>query len=153
MNTTELNGKQYTMKVNADETITLVPVVAEDGDWVPKRGDNYWYVGEFGVASEFSRSVDAAAFVPFGNSYRTKHEAEKASTLMRRSNAIIRACMLVDTDAGVCSGDRKWSPALELGRWMENRWTMTNHYHFPACVHTQEQCKLAAALLNKWGVK
>ncbi len=148
MNTTELNGKQYTMKVNADGTITLVPVALDDCDFVPQ--ELAFYVQGNGSVSGMWDELNAAFHVV----YRTVAEAEKASTLMRRSNAIIRACMLVDADAGVYQPSlRRYFPSLEKEIWTYNGWDSNSMYSVPCCVSSNEKAKLAAALLNKWGVK
>ncbi len=151
---TEFNGKQYTMEVQTDGKITLVPVVADDG--ALGVGCEYHVVRSDGSTSYhlFDNDSDDKDFVAFNNAFRTKDEAIKASALMRRSNAIIRACLLVDAEAGVHGIGRNHASSMRDGEWFADSYGLGGIWHaLTCCVHTRDQAERAAALLNKWGVK
>ena len=93
------------------------------------------------------------------NCYETKELATKASPMMKRSNAIIMACLMVDPDfvPDYKSGNQKHyafeyaNPSLGRdGEWVERVGYTVNK---GPCVSTQEKWDEAAALLTEWGIE
>ena len=93
------------------------------------------------------------------NCYETKELATKALPMMKRSNAIIMACLIVDPDfvPDYFSGNqihysfRSEPPhAGWKGGWFYERSYYVNE---GPCVSTQEKWDEAAALLTEWGIE
>ena len=92
----------------------------------------------------------------FFNCYETGELAEKAALLMRRSNAIIMAKLLVDPDFEPDWDDSqqdKWSVYYSN---VNNKWTTSSHCrinNLVAPVSTKEKAEQMCELLTEWGVK
>ena len=93
-------------------------------------------------------------------SFESKGElASKAGVMMKRNNAIIMACLMVDPDfvPDYLSGNQEhftfYYQSAEMG--MPPRWVMMRSYtcNYGPCVSTPEKWKEAAALLKEWGIE
>lgn len=152
-----MNMDHYTKIEHLDGRIELIPK-KEDLDWVPCRSDKSYCVsgnGEVVVfyCDEFSNST-LEGVKDFHNVYKTEQQAEKAAELMRRSNAIIRACLLVDPDFvpdWENSNQDKFYPVYFYGKWTSDMRSLSKHPS--ACVSTFDKAQQACRLLEKWGVK
>ena len=93
------------------------------------------------------------------NCYETEDLATKAAVMMKRNNAIIMACLMVDPDfvPDYLSGNQEhftfYYQSAEMG--MPPRWVMMRSYtcNYGPCVSTPEKWKEAAALLKEWGIE
>jgi hypothetical protein len=93
------------------------------------------------------------------NCYETKELATKAAVMMKRSNAIIMACLQVDPDfvPDYLSDNQKhysfYYEAPEVG--LNGSWECSFSYtdNYGPCVSTVEKWKEAAALLTEWEVE
>jgi hypothetical protein len=127
----------------------------------PEFDEEYWYVDEIGVAIDTGwrdSPFDRLCFNNF-NCYETKELATKASPMMRRSNAIIMACLMVDPNfvPDYLSGNQEHYSFYylnpELGT--NGTWCMSVAYQANRgpCVSTIDKWEEAAALLKEWGIK
>jgi len=127
----------------------------------PEIGDMYWYILGFGGAVKERpnfRSCDKSRYENF-NCYETEDLATKADVMMKRNNAIIMACLMVDPDfvPDYLSGNQEhftfYYQSAEMG--MPPRWVMMCGYtcNYGPCVSTPEKWKEAAALLKEWGIE
>ena len=133
-------------------------VKLKDMPW-PLDGDQYWYVDgrdDDLVSTHFwdDDKIDQG-LKNNHNIFRTREAAEKAAVLVRRSNAIIRACMEVNPDFEPDWTDidqKKWSVYYShiYGNWTE---TPTVINYEPAHVSTRKKAQKVCELLNQWGVK
>lgn len=162
MSITTLAGQQYTKIDHKDGRIELIPVVVpvEDKDWVPELGEKYWFID--GMGRLINLYQGAGKRLEHHNVYRTEPEAEKAAKYMRRCNAVIRACMLIEPDFNTelltDTSAVKWSPTKNIHkRDGENfwgpLWVKSTVPSAPACVSTRELAIEACELLTKWGVE
>lgn len=147
----------YTKIEHDDGRIEFIPKQLQS-DFIPRSDDYCWAVVSDGrvVYFKFFNDVQGKAYLAFHNVYPNKVLAEKAAEYMHRSNAIIRACLLVDPDFvpdwgdtaqrkyTVCYGNRKSS-------WIHD---YTFSGDFGTCyVSTEEKAEQVISLLKKWGVK
>jgi hypothetical protein len=127
----------------------------------PEFDEEYWYVDEIGVAIDTGwrdSPFDRLCFNNF-NCYETKELANKASPMMKRSNAIITACLQVDPDfvPNYLSGNQAHFSfcyqAEDTG--VDAEWvTIIGVIHnYGPCVSTQKKWHEAAALLKEWGIE
>lgn len=147
---------KYTKTENADGVITLAPK-AEDLDWVPKGGERYYYMSASGGSGSWKYCDDASdrQTIKNHNAFKTEALAEKASKLQRVSNAIIRACLLVDPDYEPEWGENARDKhsvyyANVSGGWKTT--VSTSCVFSIAHVSTQKKAEQVAALLTKWNV-
>lgn len=92
----------------------------------------------------------------FFNCYETDELAEKAIPLMRRSNAIIMAKLMVDP-----AFKPDWSDTCQVKYYVIwngdlNKWTTASSSRINmnvACVSTRENAEQMCDLLTDWGVK
>jgi hypothetical protein len=128
----------------------------------PEFDEEYWHVDETGVAIDTGvpsdSPYDRLCYDNF-NCYETKALADKASIMMKRSNAIIMACLMVDPDfvPNYLSGNQEHysfgykNPSLGgSGEWIVKTGYCVNR---GPCVSTQEKWEEAAALLKDWGIE
>jgi hypothetical protein len=93
------------------------------------------------------------------NCYETEELATKAAVMMKRSNAIIMACLQVDPDfvPDYLSGNQEHHSfcyqAEEMGVYAEWIRIMNYNYIYGPCVSTKEKWEAAAALLKEWEVE
>ena len=127
----------------------------------PEFGDSYGCVDDVGSTHCINyddSKFDEGCYDNF-NCYETQELATKASPMMRRNNAIIMACLMVDPDfvPDYKSGNQKHyafeyaNPSLGRdGEWVERVGYTVNK---GPCVSTQEKWDEAAALLKEWGIE
>ena len=153
MKLSELIEKKGDLEIDLEgDTVKL-----KDMPW-PLDGDEYWYVdgrdqlvsNHFWYGDEIDQGLKANH-----NIFRTMEAAEKAAVLIRRSSALIRACMEVDPDFEpdwTNIDDEKWSVYYShiYGKWTETP-ALINYE--AAHVSTKEKAEEVARLLNDWGVE
>jgi hypothetical protein len=124
-------------------------------DWVPEEGEKVWVTQGNGDVDEWS-FTHVKKFLENNALFQTKEQAEKASVLMRRSNAIIRACLLVDPDYEPdwsIVGAVRWTAMYDLKL---KKWVISCEQYcrvVVACVSTEEKAQQVCELLTKWGIK
>lgn len=129
----------------------------------PKIGEAYWFVASCGAVKadkNMQLAIDEERF-NFNNVFKSQAQAEKAAELQRRSNAIIRACLLVDPDYELdwCANSPKWAVYFnaksdfntKFEGWLAKGWNTEEHA--PAYVSTKEKALEVCELLTKWGIK
>ena len=127
----------------------------------PNMNGRYYVVDLSGEVSQSVWNNDRLDSGPwdFFNCYETEELATKASVMMKRNNAIIMACLMVDPDfvPDYLSGNQEqWhfyylNPKLGTdGTWCASSAYQVNR---GPCVSTIEKWEEAAALLEEWGVK
>lgn len=153
--TIKLNGVCSGVEVEVDvaELERAGFVRKEPKYWEPKEGVNYAYVGSEGdVLFVHTGAISA---LNFHNCFEKKEQARKAAEYMRRNNAIVRACMLVDPDFVPDWGEpgEKWVVEYNFNRerWDVDCWDNINCS--ACCVSTPEKAKEVCNLLTEWGVK
>lgn len=130
--------------------------MTDDCDFAPKDGADYYYVDACGLTDGTcytGHCVDIDRNHYF-NIYPTQLMAEKAAKLMRRSNAIIRACLLVDPDFEPDWEDEdqeKWSFEKKYSSYL-SRCDCALRVA-PAYASTRNKLLQAKELIEKWGVK
>lgn len=144
-----MNLDNYTKVEHEDGRIELIPKA---------KGVEYWHVHGDGTVDNFDD--DGHAFdkdsLEFHNYYPSEAQAQKAAEYMRRSNAIIRACLLVDPDFEPDWDDNNQKWGCELYDHFDQCWAVAASLHTqlaPAYVSTREKAKQVRDLLIKWGVK
>jgi hypothetical protein len=128
----------------------------------PERGDKYFIVtGDGGVGENLCGSnarMDNFLYDNF-NCYKTKALANKADVMMKRSNAIIMACLMVDPDfvPDYLSGNQEHYSFYYITPELSGVgcWAMSGAYQANRgpCVSTEEKWHEAAALFKEWGVE
>lgn len=122
--------------------------------WEPKEGTVYYYVTSEGDVTDITVGVEDSSL--FHNIFQTRDQAKKAAEYMRRSNAIIRACLLVDPDFVSDWSDHtqaKWGVfySHEINSWISGCSCVVNEN--PCKVSTKEKAEEVCRLLTEWGVK
>lgn len=137
----------YTRIDHEDGRVEFVPKVTNALDWVPGRGRRYWTVSTTGTCCDYVWDDDwhDARALASHNCFPTEAQAEKAAKYIRRYNAIIRACLLVDPDF-----EPDWGDERQV-KWFIDSSKRT--HLAPAYVSTKEKAKQVRELLIKWGVK
>jgi len=156
------------MTNSTDDTVTVDGVqihvdkleslgfVRKEEQW-PKEGDKYWFVDSMG--SVIGHIWDPYLKIhskqtAFHNVYRTREQAMKAAKMMRRANAIIRACLEVDPDyePDWASVDAKYTV-----RFMHHAgiWEIAYEYtdFAPAYVSSADKAVKVCELLTEWGIR
>ena len=120
--------------------------------WRPQKGEEYFqvsaYRGEVGeVRAYTSVSQDECNL---GNCFKTAAQAEIAANAVSQTLRVCAAAFTVDPDAGdFIRGERKWSVYKGGGgRFVAAYCADVKPIH----VHTYEQARQAAAILNAEGV-
>ena len=150
-------GKELDHIVWKDEYLDFVPGICEQFCSVDPTGKTSFFKRSDNVSIEKSTS-NYLSLRRFFNVFPSSDSARKASKLMRRSNAIIRACLLVDPDFEpdwTNSGQEKWGIIYVHSNAMPG-WAPFNvyvHQGCPAYVSSKEKAGEAVKLLRKWGVK
>ena len=127
----------------------------------PEFGNMYWHIlGSGGAVKERNneRSFHKGRYYNF-NCYETEDLATKADVMMKRNNAIITACLMVDPDfvPDYLSDNQEHHSfcyqAVDMG--IDPKWArvMNYRYNYGPCVSTIEKWKEAAALLEEWGIE
>ena len=146
------------MKTNAEHIEELKGSKCER--FKPEMSGRYHVVELSGDVSQSVWNNDRLDSGPwdFFNCYATKELATKAAVMMKRNNAIIMACLMVDPDfvPDYLSGNQEHysfyyeAPEVSLnGSWACSFSYTDNH---GPCVSTQEKWEEAAALLEEWGI-
>jgi hypothetical protein len=158
-NTDKIAGLKRTIK---QAQVEIKDLESQQGKrFKPEIGDFYWYVlGSGGVAKERhnNRKFDDSCFNSF-NCYETEELATKAAKYMKRNNAIIMACSIVDPDfvPDYLSGNQEHHSFeyknTHLG--YDEKWGARASYFVNCgpCVSTEAKWEEAAALLKEWGVE
>jgi hypothetical protein len=127
----------------------------------PEFDQEFYFVsnkGEVGYAVSNDLEYEKKCYSNF-NCYETEELTFDASVMMKRSNAIIMACLTVDPDfvPDYLSGnqvhysfDYKNS---EIGCPAKWQWRASFIVDTGPCVSTEEKWEEAAALLKEWGVE
>ena len=127
------------------------PEFRDSYGWVDDRGSTY-------CMSYDNSKFDEGRYDNF-NCYETKELATKASPMMRRNNAIIMACLIVDPDfvPDYLSGNQvhyyfeyKNSVIGCPAKW---QWRASFIVDTGPCVSTEEKWEEAVALLKEWGIE
>lgn len=123
--------------------------------WRPKLGESYLYVAACGITESSKRdhsSWDADA-LSYGNCFKTEAHTEIASKAVSVTLKICAAAFAVDPDAGPQTyNERSWSVTRQRNvhdgkhKWFAGQYDITTSY--PCYVHTHEQAKTMAAILN-----
>ena len=148
-----MNLDKYTKEEREDGVIILTPKKA-DADWEPAQGVTDYIIQGNGETVPSCEGKNG--YFEHHNKFSTKDQAQKASKLQRVSNAIIRACLLVDPDFEPDweSGDkdkycvyyRHSSHTWKIDYWLQENRTAAH-------VSTKEKAEQVCALLTKWGIK
>jgi hypothetical protein len=132
----------------------------------PQKGQGFWFVSQGSVVSLATWVIDTFCMNCYDNfnCYETEELATKASTMMRRSNAIIMACLQVDPDfvpdylsgnqahyAFSYSAPHMFRNGFRNGNWVRSPPSYIDNYG--PCVSTIEKWEEAAALLKEWGIE
>jgi len=149
-----MNIEKYDKVENEDGSILLTPKEV-DKDWFPNGGDFHQVTAHGKVSHVNGRNtITAGCALGHHNIFELEAVAEKAAKLQRVSNAIIRACLLVDPDYTPYFEDDDTKHTVYYCR----QWNTTTSQgfcsiHAAAHVSTAEKAKEVAGLLTKWGVK
>lgn len=144
----------FEIKEQSDDRIVLERV--KDYDWVPGYNEKYFLLGVAGMHLEdtwLGLNCDKGRLA-FGNVHPSKKHAEKAAKLQRRSNQIIRACLLVDPDFEPDwedEGQYKYFASKYHGVWVYDEAYLRDCSS--AYVSSKEKCDEVIKLLKKWGVE
>lgn len=156
MNIENFDKAEYIAKLNEEDGSILLTPKKVDKDWKPKIDENYYFVcGEGKVhCNRNTHPIDENRFL-HRNVFPTREQAEKAAKLQRTSNAIIRACLLVDPGF-VPDWDGEDKKCTVYFTFENCAWRTTDNYVYkyaPAYVSSEEKAEEVCALLEKWGVK
>ena len=142
----------------ADIQKLIVELESKVKRFKPNIGGVFWSITAELEIKASTQCMDGSLFSSF-NCYETKELAIKAAVMMKRSNAIIMACLMVDPDfvPDYKRGNQEHYsffhnpvPAVFGGGWVM---VMNKYYNAGPCVSTQEKWNEAAALLTEWGVE
>ena len=146
-----MNLDKYTKEEREDGVIILTPKKA-DADWEPAQGVTDYIIQGNGETVPSCEGKNG--YFEHHNKFSTKDQAQKASKLQRVSNAIIRACLLVDPDYEPDWGvsDRKYRVYFntDSGCWVQT--CSRAHHEAIAHVSTREKARQVCALLTKWEI-
>ena len=151
LKTTAVKLQQQIEELESSKCKRFKPEFRDSYGWVDDRGSTY-------CMSYDNSKFDEGRYDNF-NCYETKELATKASPMMRRNNAIIMACLIVDPDfvPDYLSGNQEhftfYYQSAEMG--MHPQWGIMRSYtcNYGPCVSTPEKLKEAAALLKEWGIE
>lgn len=146
----------YNRVEHADGRVEFIPKRAADLDWVPSEGT---YISVACNGEDLGLRWDGDELdldrLSFHNAFKTHQEARKASALMSRSNAMIRACLLVDPDFEPDWDKRQDKKYCVIYSNMDETWKIDFWYSSNAniaYVSSREKAKQVCQLLTKWGV-
>jgi hypothetical protein len=139
----------------------LALLMKKGGRFKPEINKRWFVVNtklEVGFFYSDGSLFDRACYENF-NCYETEELATKAAVMMKRSNAIIMACLIVDPDfvPDYLSGNQRHYSFeyknSEMG--CEERWNFFQSFivNSGPSVSTKEKWEEAAALLTEWGVE
>ena len=119
--------------------------------WKPHAGKEYFQVSAYkgDVMSHSSLKLSQDEY-DYGNCFKTAAQAEIAAKAVSQTLKICAAAFTVDPDAGeFIEDDRRWAVLKTFGGWAGIAYSTDVH---PIHVHTYEQARQAAAILNAEGV-
>jgi hypothetical protein len=126
----------------------------------PEYGGGYFIVdndGEISTCRNHSPKADTPSFINF-NCFETEELATKAAAMMKRSNAIIMACLMADPDfvPDYLSGNQAhysfgYTPG-DIGYISGWGNGMSYTHNCGPCVSTLDKWEEAAALLTEWEI-
>jgi hypothetical protein len=119
--------------------------------WRPQDGREYFQVSAYKGEVAHHRSLNLSQKeYDYGNCFKTRNHAEIAARAVSQTLKICAAAFAVDPDAGeFIRGERKWSVYKGGGgRFVAAYCADVKPIH----VHTYEQARQAAAILNAEGV-
>lgn len=125
---------------------------------VPVHKQKYWFVlNSSCVVFDIwdGHTIDEERLM-FYNVFPSREMAEKAAEMMRRSNAIIHACLLVDPDFEPDwnnAGQSKWFVYYNHNKGKLYMDFDGRYQKAPAYVSSKEKANQVIELLKKWGVK
>jgi hypothetical protein len=118
--------------------------------WRPEGDEFFWAINSFGESTQVCMSPTREAF---GNCFRTREHAETASEAVSRTLKTVACALEVDPNAGeLHKTQRRWTVIKDITTC---KWEVTWSVHVqiaPIYVHTNEQAKQLAAMLNAEGV-
>ena len=127
--------------------------------WKPEIRGEFWYISESGNPHRVSMADPIYIENCYNNfnCYETGALATKADKMMKRNNAIIMACLIVDPDfvPDYLSGRKHYYFYYkDADRGIPPRWAMMWSYicNYGPCVSTEEKWEEAAVLLTEWGI-
>ena len=127
--------------------------------FAPETNYSYYFVQDSGSIGKIKNErlfFKDDCFKNF-NCYETAELATKAAVMMKRSNAIIMACLLVDPDFVPDfnnSKQCKYFISQMPGRFGDWACSVSDQtVNFGPCVSTEKKFKKVAAFLTVWGVK
>jgi hypothetical protein len=123
--------------------------------WRPEDGGDYYQVAYDGWTYSYARERMKDREYAHGNCFQTEAHAEIASKAVSVTLKICAAAFAVDPDAGNFGSARRWSVVKRSMIPTECRWEAISHEFVPGVVifvHTFEQAKEMAAILNAEGV-
>ena len=127
----------------------------------PEIGQGYWFVEDSGQVdfNPWDKGIYDLELWNRFNCYETEALATKASVIMRRNNAIINACLMVDPDfvPDYLSNNQEHYSFYYLNPELGTNgvWCMSVTYQANRgpCVSTLEKWEEAAALLKEWEIE
>lgn len=140
------------LEAEAEKLRAIIDAPEVEGLWRPEFGSAYWAVDIRGGTMSFISSGDICVLshMKNGSVFPTEETAEKAAPLFARAHKIIQAALQCDPDAGEWTPCRKYSALRGRHGWEAHEfWTGTT----AAYVHTREQAKRMAEILNAEGVQ
>jgi hypothetical protein len=124
--------------------------------WRPNGKEQYYMVSYNGGTLSYKHTKLVSSEYKHGNCFQTRGHNEIASKAVSVTLKICAAAFAVDPDAGVqIYNERSWSvvrphPRGGKREWIAGQYDATTSY--PIYVHTHEQAKAMAAILNAEGV-
>jgi hypothetical protein len=125
--------------------------------WRPSGGERYYIVKHSGIIQSYVHAPLTGTEYEYGNGFKTAAHAEIASKAVSVTLKLCAAAFAVDPDAGVqIYNERSWSAVKQRSdhsgkhEWIAGQYDITTSH--PCYVHTHEQAKAMAAMLNAEGV-
>ena len=97
------------------------------GVWKPKQSEQFYWIDSLGLVC--LNSLHPIGRMGYHIVYQTPEQAQKAATLMRRSNRIIQVCINFDPDF--------------VPNWTDNSWKWTVHYR-----HERNRWEVVSVMLT-----
>lgn len=152
-----MNKEQALTKLAALEAETkALRAIIEAPDvptrWRPRGGEKYSQVVSYGAVRTFINAGLTDQEYEHGNCFQTEAQAEIAAKAVSRTLKMCAAAFAVDPDAGGYDHNKRSCAVYnDEGEWRSALYTHLNS-NKPIYVHTQEQARQMAAILNAEGV-
>jgi hypothetical protein len=121
--------------------------------WKPRDGENYYQVTLSGEVRGFCATLLLPEEYRHGNCFHTREHADIAAEAVSRTLKTVACALEVDPNAGeLHKTQRRWTVIKDITTC---KWEVTWSVHVqiaPIYVHTNEQAKQLAAMLNAEGV-